>query len=217
MRLVPIIRKTVALLIVFSVIYLGVCFAIKAHVGLGAYDALCLTISNVIPSKFFTVGTVAIILNSSFVFGQILLEWKNFRPPELMQFFFIFFGGHLLDFFVYTLFADLVVSYYPWRLLLAVVAFAISALGVMIVMESRFVRVPLEGFCTLLAHRLGKKMGFIRQRGDALFFVLVLLLTFIFDDDLNIREGSVICLLIFGPLLDLFKKPVQRFMHFLKV
>jgi len=46
---------------------------------------------------------------------------------------------------------------------------------------------------------------------------LVLLLTFIFDDDLNIREGSVICLLIFGPLLDLFKKPVQRFMHFLKV
>jgi len=162
MKLVSIIRKTVALLIGFSVIYLGVCFAIKAHVGLGAYDALCLTISNVIPSKFFTVGTVAIILNSSFVFGQILLERKNFRPLELMQFFFIFFGGHLLDFFVYTLFADLVVSYYPWRLLLAVVAFAISALGVMIVMESRFVRVPLEGFCTLLAHKFGKKMGSIR-------------------------------------------------------
>ena len=60
-------------------------------------------------------------------------------------------------------------------------------------------------------------MGSIRQRGDALFFVLVLLLSFIFSDDLTIREGSVVCLLIFGPLLDLFKKPVQRLMRFLKV
>ncbi len=205
------------MLIGFSVIYFGVCLAIKAHVGLGAYDALCLTLSNVISLDFFTVGTVAIFLNSSFIVGQILLERTKFRPLELMQFLFIFFGGRILDFFVYIVFADFEVTYYFWRILIVIAALAISALGVVIVLESRFVRVPLEGFCQVLAKRYGRKLGFIRQIGDVLFFVVVLVLTFIFGAELTIREGTVICVLIFGPLLDLFQKPVRKMMTRLKV
>jgi uncharacterized membrane protein YczE len=200
-------KKTVALMIGIIITAFGCSLTIKASVGLGAWDALALTVSNISCIK---VGTIAIIFNSLCILGQLAIERKNFRIIQFMQFILVLIQGTFINFFVYTVFAGLRLSSYPMRIILIVFAYCVIAFGVMVIMETRIVRNPLEGVCQVAADRLGKPMGRIRQLLDIFLIVLALLLAFLSRTDYTIREGTLICMLMFGPLLDVYKKPVRK-------
>lgn len=207
-------KKMIVLMMGNLVVYFGFCLAIKAAVGLGAWDAMSLAVSNMTGIK---VGTVSILFNSACILGQLLMERQNFKLIELLQFFNVFLGGIVLNFFIYILFANVYIASYPLRILTSIVGYIIGALGVMIIMETQFVRTPLEGFCHILADRYGKPLGRLRQTADISFIIIIVILTFLFKTELTIREGTIICMLIFGPVLDLFKNPLRKVMDRLSV
>jgi uncharacterized membrane protein YczE len=118
--------------------------------------------------------------------------------------------GALINFFVYTFLGSIVNSSYILRLVIISIAYLIIAFGVTIILESNVVRNPLEGFCQVIADRIKKPLGKVRQVVDIGLILLTLLLVFLSHTESTIREGTLICMLVFGPMLDVYKKPVAK-------
>ena len=154
------------------------------------------------------VGTFSMLFHGSFFLGQIAIERRNFRKTELLQILYITLGGTVLNFFLYTILKDIVFTFYPVRLLVAVTAFFLSAFGCTLVLETHLMRTPMEGCIQLIADHLGTPMGKLRQKIDIFLVLLSVALTLIFGTEWTLREGTVIAALMFGPAMDFWKKTV---------
>ena len=68
-----------------------------------------------------------------------------------------------------------------------------------------------------ISKKTSKSFGLIRQMADILTMALVVVLVLAFNGMMSIREGTVIGMIIFGPLLELYMKYVVPFMYKFKV
>ena len=137
-----------------------------------------------------------------------MIEKKNFKKTEWLQVLYITLGGSMLNFILYTVLKDITFTSYPVRLLVCVASFAVSSFGCTMVLEAHLMRTPMEGLLLLLADIKGTTMGKIRQKMDIILVFLCLILTFACGATLQIREGTVIAALVFGPMFDFWKKYV---------
>ncbi|MBR6408139.1 MAG: hypothetical protein IKS19_06130 [Clostridia bacterium] len=221
-------KKIVTTLFGTFLIYGAVALALKANIGVLPVDAAITSISDVSGVR---VGYVAMMFHGLFFIGQILIERKSYRPIELLQLITIVFGGTALNFVSDVLLADLVITAYPLRLITAVSAFLLGAFGCRLVLETHFIRTAMEGCIQLIADRSGKKNGTLRQMTDAFLVMVSVSLTLIFTVNWSaggfadvissgkwrLREGTIIAALIFGPAMDIFRKPVQRALLALRI
>lgn len=196
-------KKISFTLIGIVLIYGAVAFAIKAGIGVMPVDAAIATIAAVLHIK---VGTFSMLFHGSFFIGQILIEKKNFRKIELLQILYITLGGSVLNFFLYTILANVTITAYPVRLLVALCAFMAAAFGCVLILETRLIRTPMEGCIQLIADTIGTTMGKLRQKIDITLVLTSVILTLIFSTDWTLREGTILAALIFGPTMDFWKK-----------
>ena len=117
-------------------------------------------------------------------------------------------GGSVLNFFLYTVLRNVTFSFYPLRLIVCVLSFAVSAFGCTLVLETHLMRTPMEGCIQLLAERMGTTMGKLRQKIDIVLVLVSVAITLIFGVEWTLREGTIIAALIFGPMMDFWKKTV---------
>lgn len=198
-------KKIAFTLLGIAISYFGAALGALVNVGQGPVSAFFLTGSY---AAGIGMGTVSVFFQSIFIVGQILLERKDFKPIQFLQILNVAFGGWVLNFFLYRVFAGVVIEAYWLRLLLGTLSFAVNAVGVVIVLEADFVRVPLEGFLSLIARRSGKKLGRLKQIFDFSLIALNLLISLIGGFPITIREGTVINAVVFGAVLDWTKKPI---------
>lgn len=186
-------------------VYGSVAFAIKAGIGVLPVDAAITSIALLIGMK---VGTFSMLFHGSFFLGQIAIEKKNFKKTELLQLLYITLGGSILNFFLYTVLKNVSFSFYPLRLVVCVIAFAVSAFGCTMVLESHLMRTPMEGCIQMIADRIGTTMGKLRQKIDIVLVAISVAITLIFGVEWTLREGTIIAALLFGPMMDFWKKKV---------
>ena len=198
-------KKLTFTLMGIVLVYAAVAFAMKAGIGVLPVDAAIATIADVINIK---VGTFSMLFHGSFFVGQIIIEKKNFRKMELLQILYVTLGGSILNFFLYTVLANVSFTIYPIRLIVSVVAFLVGAFGCVMVLETHLMRTPMEGCIQLIAERIGTTMGKLRQKIDIVLVIISVVLTLIFGTDWTLREGTIIAALIFGPAMDFWKKTV---------
>ena len=198
-------KKIASTILGILLVYGSVAFAIKAGIGVLPVDAAITSIAMLIGMK---VGTFSMLFHGSFFLGQIAIEKKNFRRTELLQLLYITLGGSVLNFFLYTVLRNVTFSFYPLRLIVCVLAFVVSAFGCTLVLETHLMRTPMEGCIQLLAERMGTTMGRLRQRIDIVLVLVSVAITLIFGVDWTLREGTIIAALIFGPMMDFWKKAV---------
>ena len=196
-----ILRTIVGILLVYG----SVAFAIKASIGVLPVDAAITSIATLIGMK---VGTFSMLFHGSFFLGQIAMERKNFKKTELLQLLYITLGGSVLNFFLYVVLKNVTFAFYPLRLMICVLAFAVSAFGCTMVLETHLMRTPMEGCIQMIAERIGTTMGKLRQKIDIVLVIISVAISLIFGVEWTLREGTVIAALIFGPLMDFFKKKV---------
>ena len=196
-----ILRTVLGILLVYG----SVAFAIKAGIGVLPVDAAITSIATLIGMK---VGTFSMLFHGSFFLGQIAMEKKNFKKTELLQLLYITLGGSVLNFILYTVLRNVTFSVYPLRLVVCVVAFAVSAFGCTLVLETHLMRTPMEGCIQMMADRMGTTMGKLRQKIDIVLVVISVAITLIFGVEWTLREGTVIAALLFGPMMDFWKKTV---------
>lgn len=198
-------KKIASTILGILLVYGSVAFAIKAGIGVLPVDAAITSIAMLIGMK---VGTFSMLFHGSFFLGQIAIEKKNFRRTELLQILYITLGGSVLNFFLYTVLRNVTFSFYPLRLIVCVLAFVVSAFGCTLVLETHLMRTPMEGCIQLLAERMGTTMGKLRQKIDIVLVLVSVAITLIFGVEWTLREGTIIAALIFGPMMDFWKKAV---------
>ena len=199
------IKKILRTVLGILLVYGSVAFAIKAGIGVLPVDAAITSIATLIGMK---VGTFSMLFHGSFFLGQIAIEKKDFRRTELLQLLYITLGGSVLNFFLYTVLKNVTFSIYLLRLIVCVLAFAVSAFGCTLVLETRLMRTPMEGCIQLLAERMGTTMGKLRQKIDVALVIISVAITLVFGVEWTLREGTVIAALMFGPMMDFWKKTV---------
>ena len=84
----------------------------------------------------------------------------------------------------------------------------VSAFGCTLVRETLLMRTRMEGCIQLLAERMGTTMGKLRQKIDIVLVLVSVAITLIFGVEWTLREGTIIAALIFGPMMDFWKKAV---------
>ena len=198
-------KKIASTILGILLVYGSVAFAIKAGIGVLPVDAAITSIATLIGMK---VGTFSMLFHGSFFLGQIAIEKKNFRKTELLQLLYITLGGSVLNFFLYTVLKNVTFSFYPLRLIVCVLAFAVSAFGCTMVLETHLMRTRMEGCIQLMAERMGTTMGRLRQKIDIALVLVSVAITLLFGVAWTLREGTIIAALIFGPMMDFWKKTV---------
>lgn len=206
------VKQIIVLAICVIITGLGASLTMKASLGIGAYDAAAMSISKTLIIK---VGTVAMCINILCVLLQIVVLKKKFKPIQFLQIGIAILLGTVINFFLYNIWSELAVSAYAAKFILFLLGIVICAFAVAVIMAINVVSMPLEGFCMALSEKININFGKVRQYADIASIGVVLIFTLIFSTQLTLREGTIIGMIIFGPLLDkfinLFKPVLSKF------
>lgn len=196
------IKKYIAIIVFVALVGCAAALALKAAVGVSAWDALTQTFSDIIHIK---VGTMGIILNCSCILGQIIVLKKDFKPIQLLQAVVSIILGSVINFMLYEVYTFELTAYWQ-NIALLVLAYILMAIFVGAVMTINLVTFALEGFCLALERILPMDFAKIRQAVDVISIILCFIISFMVDVPLAVREGTIIGMLIFAPLMGYFMK-----------
>ena len=199
--MVKIIKQILFMALGVTITGIGASLSVKAAVGIGAWDALSLSVSTVIGMK---IGTFSMIMNISCVVIQLVMLGKKFKPLMFLQVFVAILLGYVVNFMIYEVLAGVVIEPYYLNMLLYLTGILIIIFGVANIMSINFISFPLEGACTVISERYHINFGKVRQWADILSVLIALAVSFIFSTDLTVREGTIIGMFLFGPLLHQF-------------
>ncbi|HIU21630.1 MAG TPA: hypothetical protein IAD51_05320 [Candidatus Limadaptatus stercorigallinarum] len=205
--MVLLVKKFVLLVAGVAITHFGVALSMIPDIGIGAYDAFGLTISYV---SGVDVSIIYAAMSGVFLLGQILIERRSFRLTELFQLVFVFGSGFFTAIFTRWVFDGVTLGSYAAKIFVLAAAIVCKAVGLITIIESYLIRVPMEGFCVCIADRTPFSMGKVRMAFDVLFVVLIAIITPIADLPWTIREGTAIAFVIHGPMLDILQKPTRR-------
>lgn len=169
----------------------------KAAIGIGAWDAMAQTFSNITTIK---VGTMGIIFNCSCVLGELIILKREFTFKHFLQVIVSFLFGFVVNFIFYNV-LTFEINSYILRLLAFVLAYVGMAIFVGGIMVLNVVTFALEGFCKELSNITPFEFSKIRQTVDIVCIILTLILCFTLSLPLVIREGTVIGMIIYSPIL----------------
>lgn len=185
---------------------MGASLGIKIAIGVGAWDALSQSISMVLGVK---VGTFSMILNISCVLVQVFLLKDRFKFNHLAQIGVSILLGTVVNFMIYKVLSEIMIDNYFISMSLFILSVVMCALGIAMITAINLISFPLESCCMVLAKKINKNFGSIRQGVDIIAIIISLIITFIFKNSMTVREGTIIAMLIFGPMLDLFVKLIS--------
>lgn len=198
-----------SLLALFFLIFasFSVSLSIKAAIGVNAsWDSLSQSVSYMSGIK---VGTFSMILNLSCVLGQMMILKKDYHYSRLSQILVSIVSGVFVNIFYYDLLSQIVINSYWLRLGLFIFAIVTMVFSVAVMMIVDVVTFPLESLVLVISHKTQLNFSKLRQSVDITSIVLSLLITFSFTHILVVREGTVIGMLLFGPLLGFFMKVIE--------
>lgn len=193
-------KKYLSLVMIVMCTGFACALSLKAAIGVGAWDAFAQALSSIINIK---VGTMGMILNCSCVVGQLLILKKKFRPIQFLQVLVSIILGSVVNFMLYDILVFEINAYYI-RLILILLAYVLCALFVGAIMVLDLVTFPLEGLCMALETILPFKFSQIRQAVDVICIVIGIVLSLLFNVPLAVREGTIIGMIIFAPLMGKF-------------
>lgn len=195
------IRKSLCFLIAVPLSALGSSLVLKAGIGVGAWDAFSKSASGLIGMR---VGTFSILMNTVCILVQLIVLKKQFRFRNLMQFPMAFVLGSLVNLFYYDGLGPQSPESYPACFILLLCGTVISAAAIGMIMALDWITFPVGGCVAVIAELSGRPFGNIRQKLDVLCIILVLTLVLAAHGELTLREGTLINMALFGPLVDRF-------------
>lgn len=179
----------------------GVAVGLKAAVGVGAWDAFSQATSTVIGIK---VGTFSMMMNLSCIIVQLVILKKDFQPLAFLQIFMAVLLGFFVNLVYYDVLASLTINSYIINLMIYVGSLLIIIAAVALIMSIDFLSFPLEAACVAIASKTRFSFGTIRQWVDIVSIIGAVTIALLFRNPIPVREGTVIGMLMFGPLIARF-------------
>ena len=201
------IKKIIYFIILIVGISFGTTLTMKANIGVEAWDALAQSGSAI---TNIPVGTVLMILNITCVLIQWIILKKDFKFKHMLQIPLSVFIGYLVNYFYYDLFGNLIIDNYFIKVLILILGYLVNAFVVAGIMMLDVVTFALEGACKVISVKYLLSFPKFRQIIDVLSVASVIVLSMMFHIDLYVREGTVIGMLIFGPMIGFFTKILEN-------
>ena len=195
------------LTVLIILVSIGVALMVKTDTGLGAWDAIALSISYMTGIK---MGTIGLIFNLLCVVGQMILLGKNFKKINFLQVPISLLLGNAVNFFVYTVFKDLTFNSYILRITVAATSVAFIAVMIGAVVILGLPTFSLEGFCSAVHKKTGLSFAKFRQWVDFFCVGAIIVLTLMSGIKWTLREGTVFSMLTFGPMLGFFMPRIEK-------
>ena len=192
------------ILVVLCIMLVGTAcaFTLKAGIGVGAWDALAKSFSDLTGIE---VGTAGVIFNSCCVFGELLILRKKFKLNHLLQLPLSLLLGTVVNFVLYDLLVFPFDSFVG-GIVMFLCASTLAALGVSIIMLLDEVTFALEGLCMAITSIVPIKFSLLRQLVDVVSVIVSVSMTLFLDLPWAIGLGTILGMLTFGPTLGIFMK-----------
>lgn len=185
----------------------GVAFSIKAGLGTSPISSVPYVISLF---SNFTVGTATICMHCVFIFLQILLLRKRYRPIQLLQLPVAVFFGHLTDFAVWIL-QKTGPQNYGQQWIFCAVGILLVGIGVSFEVTAGVVTLAGEGLVLAICQVAPVKFGNMKVLFDVSLVVIACVLSLLFAGGLHgVREGTVAAAVCVGQVAKLFNRILSR-------
>ena len=196
--------KRLIMLVVFVIIgSIGSALTLKAAIGVGAWDALAQTGNEITGIQ---VGTIGMFFNFSCIIVQILVLKKDFKKIQLLQIIVCLILGNIVNVVLYDLLGSIHIYEYWMNVAILISGYIICAFGVGAVMVLDIVTFALEGACMAVSKKTNKPFHVLRQSVDIVSIMIALVVGLLCNVPLAIREGTIIGMFLFGPLMGIFMK-----------
>lgn len=201
-------RKLIPYSILYFVLFgFGISLQLKAAIGQSVLNAMAVTAAFVLPLK---VGTLLNIINTLFFITYLLFRHTRLNYKDGIQIIATILNGIIINFFLYNILSGFTVSYYGYRVLLYFTGLIIASISLGAILAIGIIKFPLESLCLTICERTRYSLTVIRMSFDVIFLVVTLIMTFLARTPLQIREGTLISVLLLSTLLgicyDFFKK-----------
>ena len=198
-----ILRRTLALLGGLFFIAVGVAMSAKSGLGVSPSASLPYLLSNIFP---VSMGTFTVIINVLFVFVQILLLRKDYRPIQLLQLAVVVLFGFFTD-FTNQLFASVQIAAYPMRLLFCVLSCAVMGFGVFLEVKANLIVMATEGAIGAFSKVFHCDFGKVKIGLDCAFVLISTCISLLYYHSLQgIREGTVLAAVLVGLFVQIYNK-----------
>lgn len=191
----------------FVIFGFGISLQLKAAIGQSVLNALAMTLSDTIHIK---VGTMLNGINSLFFVTYLLLRRSRLDCRDLIQIAATIMNGYVINLFLYGMLSSFTMDTYFYRILWYLIGIGIASVSLGAVLAIGIIKFPLESLCLTISERFNKKFTAVRMGFDIVFLLFTLAITIFTHIPWQIREGTVISLLLLSPLLGIcynfFKK-----------
>lgn len=176
---------------------------LKAAIGTYAcWDALSVNVSQLTGLK---VANFSMLMNVSCVFLQFLMLRRDFQISKLLQIPFAILFGTLVNFFYYNILTFDVHSY-MLRLALCILSVIGVAFFLGFLTSLNLVNISVEITCNIISGKYAIDYAALRVGIDVICIAVSIALSLIFNLDFTIREGTLIAMMLLGPLEKQFMK-----------
>lgn len=171
--------------------------ALKANIGVCAcWDAIGLNVYEIYGLK---VGTLSMLLHILCVLIQLAIQRRNFKLRKILQIPYVVVFGMFLNFFYYDM-LTFELHGYGMKLLFVVLAYVGLGLFLGPLLLLNLVTIPSEAMCIVISGEYEIDYAKVRIALDALCIIVSVALSIFGGVSIKVREGTIIGMLMLGPL-----------------
>lgn len=197
-----IVKRSIMFLFSLFTIGLGISLVTKSNLGTSAISSIPYVLSLIYP---FSFGTFTFITNIVFVLLQVIILRDKFAKRQYIQLIVGPFLGLFIDLGMF-IFAFVDFDNYLGQLVTLIIGCFIIAFGIFLQLTADVITNPGEGIVKAIATRWNKEFSTVKVYSDfALVIIAVTLSMLAFGTVQGIREGTLLTIIIVGPMIKIFE------------
>lgn len=195
-------RRFIRYIFRMIILALGSVVAIKSGLGVSPITSLPFGINNI---TNISIGTASAILYSSYVGIQFVILKRNFKKLQLLQIVFAILFGSIVNFLNWII--NINFNNFVLNLLLLLISFVFTALGVTLTIKANLVPVAPDGLVQALSQKYNVPFGKIKIYFDLIVVILSCSLMLCVKGGIEgIGIGTILSVFTVGKMISYFAK-----------
>ncbi len=189
---------------------LGSVLAIKSKLGVSPISSIPFSLTKV---SNISLGVASTILFIFYVIIQMIILKRDFKKIQLLQIIFAVVFGQLVNFF--NIIININLENYFMRVILVILSFFITAMGVFLTITSNIVPVAPDGLTKVISTKVNKEFGKVKIYFDCVVVSLAVLILLFSGKNLDgIGIGTLLSAILVGRIVliinKMFKEKVEN-------
>lgn len=197
------IKRYVLFILGLFILSLGIALATKGNLGVSPVSSIPYVLSLSLP---FTLGQITIVIQLIYVFIEIAILRKNFKPFNFLQIGVVVLFGYFNDFSL-MLVSGIHTDYYPLQWLICIISMFFIALGVNMEVRAGVLMLAIDGLVVAISKTFHIDFGKVKVVSDCTQVGIAVACSFLLAHRLQgVREGTIAAAVFVGMIIKLYNK-----------